>query len=146
MTRRNFPVYGSPQHRRHRWPGHHGGRVGEGFGRISADARLPQRHQDLAFGTELDDHASLLVFAGKFLEVFGGRGPGVGDPHIAVAIDMDAMRPDEQAAAKAADLLPGLIKKVDRVSFCAKAARGCSGRAPVGGTGELGKFDALSRR
>ena len=100
--------------------------------------------------------AALLVFAGKFLEVFGGRGPGVGDPHIAVAIDMDAMRPDEQAAAKAADLLPGLIKKVDRVRFCAEAARGCAGRAPVGGphglaiavdgTGELGKFDALSRR
>ena len=86
--------------------GHDVSRVGQGFGRISPHARFPQRHQDLAFGTELDDHASLLVFSGKLLELVGARGSCVGHPHISVAIDMDAMRPHEHPAAKAPDLLP----------------------------------------
>src|ERR1700680_2514658 len=86
--------------------GHHVRRVGQGFGRVSPHARLPQRHQDLAFGTELDDNASLLVFSGKVLEVVGARGSRVGHPHISLSIDMDAMRPHEHPAAKTPDFLP----------------------------------------
>ena len=103
--------------------GHDVGGVGQRFGRISAHARLSQRHQDLAFGTELDDNASLVLFAGKLLELVGARRSRVGHPHIPVAIDMDAMRPDEHPAAKAPDLLARLIEMVDRVRLGAEAAR-----------------------
>ena len=112
--------------------GHDVGRIGQGFGRISPHARLPERHQDLAFGTELDDDASLLVFAGKLLELVGARGARVGHPHIAIAIDMDAVRPHEHPAAKAPDLLPRLIEMVDRVRLGAETARGRPRRASVG--------------
>ena len=86
--------------------GHDISRVSQGVGRISPDAGFPQRHEDLAFGTELDDHASLVLFLRRLLEVVRGRGPRVGHPHISISIDMDAMRPHEHSPAKAPDLLP----------------------------------------
>src|SRR5206468_4277364 len=107
-------------------------RVGQGFGRVSPHARLPQRHQDLPFGTELDDNASLLVFSGKLLEVLLARGSCVGHPHISLSIHMDAMRPHEHPAAKAPDLLTRIIEMVDGVRFGAHTARGGPGRASVG--------------
>jgi len=101
------------------------------LGRISLNSRSAQSHEDLAFRTELDDNASFLVFSGKVLEVAGARGARVGHPHIALSIDMDAMRPYEHLAAKAPDLFPGIIEQVDRVCFCAEAAWGRAGRASV---------------
>ena len=86
--------------------GHDVSRVGQGFRRISPHAGFPQRHEDLAFGAELDDHASLVFFSGKLVEVVRARGSRVRHPHISIAIDMDAMRPHEHPAAKALDLLP----------------------------------------
>ena len=86
--------------------GHDVGRIGQGFGRISPHAGLPERHQDLAFGAELDDHAPFACFSGKLLEVVGARGSRVGHPHISLSIDVDAVRPHEHPAAKAPDLLP----------------------------------------
>jgi hypothetical protein len=73
--------------------------------RISSDARLPERHQDLAVRAELDDNASLVLFTRKLLEILGARGTCVGHPHIAVSIDVDAVRPHEHPAAEAPDLL-----------------------------------------
>src|SRR5215813_1811685 len=81
------------------------GRLGQGFRRISRHARLAQRHQDLTFGTELDDHASLRLLSGKLRKRVGARHTCVGHPHVAVSVDMNAMRPHEHAAAKAPDLL-----------------------------------------
>ena len=112
--------------------GHDVGRIGQGFGRISPHARFPERHQDLAFGTELDDHASLVAFSGKLLELLRARRSRVRHPHISISIDMDAVRPHEHPAAKAPDLLPRLIEMVDRVRFGAETARGGPWRASVG--------------
>ena len=112
--------------------GHDVGRVGQRFGRIAPHARLPERHQDLAVGAELDDDASLVAFAGKLRELVGARGSRVGHPHVAVAIDMDAVRPHEHPAAKAPDLLARLIEMVDRVRVRAETARGRARRASIG--------------
>ena len=84
--------------------GDDGVRIGQRVRRISPHARRPQRHQHLAFGTELDDDASFLVFARKLPELVGVRHPRVRHPHVSVPIDMDAMRPHEHSAAEAPDL------------------------------------------
>ena len=112
--------------------GHDVGRIGQRVGRISPHARLAQRHQDLAVGAELDDDASLVAFAGKLLELVRARRARVGHPHIAVAIDVDAVRPHEHPAAKAPDLLPRLVEMVDRVRLGAETARRRPRRASVG--------------
>src|SRR5260221_14688022 len=44
---------------------------------------------------------------------------------------MDAMWPHEHPSAKAPDLLPRIVKKVDGICFCTEAARNCPGRASV---------------
>ena len=93
---------------------------------------LPERHQHLAFGTELDDDAALLVFARKLLELVGGRHARVGHPDVSVPIDMDAVRPHEHAAAKAPDLLARFIEMVDRIGLGAETARRGPRRATVG--------------
>src|SRR5207237_173047 len=108
-------------------------RVSQSFGRISSHTRFPERHQNLAFRVELDDNASLLVFSRRCLQLLGARSARVGYPHISISIDMDAMRPHEHPAAKAPDLLPGLIEVVDRVGFGAETAWSRPGRASVGG-------------
>src|SRR6185295_7361384 len=87
------------------WVRHDIVRVSQGFGRISPHARLPQRHQYLAFGAELDDHASLVAVTGKLGEFVWTRRPCVGHPYIAILVDMDAMWPDKHSTAKAPDLL-----------------------------------------
>src|SRR5437660_2483609 len=85
--------------------GHDVRRVGQGFGRVSPHARLPQRHQDFPFGTEPDDNASLLVFSGKLLEVLLARGSCVGHPPISLSIHMHSMPPHEPPPAKSPALL-----------------------------------------
>ena len=112
--------------------GHDISRVGQGFGRISPHAGFPQRHEDLAFRTELDDHASLALFLGRLLEVVRRRGSRVGHPHISISIDMDAVRPHEHPAAKAPDLLARLIEFVDWIRFGTETTRGGPRRASVG--------------
>src|SRR5205807_1559714 len=83
--------------------------------RISPHAGFSNSHQDLAVGAEFDHDASLVLFAGKFLEVIGARGSCIGHPDISVAVDMDTMRPHEHPAAEASDLLAGLVKMMDRI-------------------------------
>src|SRR5207249_10761630 len=56
----------------------------------------------------------------------------VGHPDIAVAIDMDAMRPYEHAAAEAPHFLALLIEQVDRIGLGAETARRGPGRAAIG--------------
>ena len=107
-------------------------RLGQRLRRISFHARLSERHQHLALRAELDDDAALLVFARKFLQLLGGRHARVGDPDIAVAIDMDAVRPDEHAAAEAFDLLARLVEMMNRIGLGAETSRRRSGRAAVG--------------
>src|SRR5262249_19410860 len=81
---------------------------------------------------ELDDDASLLVFAREFLELVRARHAGVRHPDIAVTIDMDSVRPHEHAAAEAPDLLPRWVEQVDRVGLGAETAGRGPGRATVG--------------
>ena len=105
--------------------------IRQGFGRIAPHARFPKRHQGLAFGTELDDRASLVAFSGKLLELLRARSARVGHPHISIAIHVDAVRPHEHPPAKAPELLPGLVEKVDGVRLGAEAARSRPRRASI---------------
>ena len=66
-----------------------GGRV-ELVGACAGDASLTERQQELAVGTELEDLMALAVLA-----------DAVGQPDIAFAIDMQAVRKDGQAGAEA---------------------------------------------
>ena len=112
--------------------GDDGVRIGQSVRRISPHARRPQCHQHLAFGTELDDDASLLVLARKLLELVGARHARVRHPHVSVAIDMDAVRPHEHSAAEAPDLLARRVEKMDRVGLGAETAGLDPRRATVG--------------
>src|SRR5262249_29531728 len=86
------------------------GRLGQGFRRISRYARLVQRHQDLTFGTELDDHASLWLLSGKLRKRVGARHACVGHPYVAVSIDMNAMRHTNMPPPKLLISLPDSSK------------------------------------
>src|SRR5215510_6041401 len=107
-------------------------RVGQRLRRIAAHARLAERQQHLAVGTELDDNAALLILTRELLQLIGRRRPRVGHPDIAVAVDMDAMRPYEHAAAEAPDFLALIVEQVDRVGLGAETARCSPRRAAVG--------------
>ncbi len=108
------------------------GRIGQRFGWISSDARFPQGHEDLAFGVELDDHASLVAFARKLGELLRARRACVGHPHISIAVDVDAVRPHEHPSAKAPDLLPRLIELVNGVGLRPETTRSGSRGTTVG--------------
>jgi len=79
-------------------------RVGQCLRRVSPHAWLAECHQDLALGAELHDDASLVVFAGKLLEILRARRARVSHPHVAVPIDMDAVRPHQHPTAETPDL------------------------------------------
>src|ERR1051326_3202709 len=107
-------------------------RLGESFGRIALHARLAERHQQLAVGAEFESRTALLRRTRIFLDLIRSRDTRVGNPDIAVLVDMNAVRPDEQSGAKAFDLLAVLVEMVNRVDVRAEAARHRSGRAAVG--------------
>src|ERR1043166_8766376 len=90
-------------------------RLGESFGRIALHARLAKRHQQLAVGTEFESRTALLRRTRIFLDLIRSRDTRVGNPDIAVLVDMNAVRPDEQSGAKAFDLLAVLVEMVNRV-------------------------------
>src|SRR5580765_5797696 len=79
-------------------------RLAQRVRRISLHARFAERHQHLALWAELDDNVPLLVLARILLQLVGARYARVSHPHVALALDMDAVRPYEHAAAKAPDL------------------------------------------
>src|SRR5262249_892998 len=106
-------------------------RLGQRVRWISLHPRSAQCHEHLAVGTELDNNAALLVFTRKLAAFFGCRNASVGHPHVSISIDVDAVWPDEHAAAKAPDLLPGLVEELDWVCLGAETAWSNSWRAPV---------------
>ena len=110
---------------------HDVGRVGQRVGRIASDARRPQCHQHVAVRAELDDHTSLVAFSGKRLKLVGACRSCVGHPHVAVSIDMDAMRPDEHPRPEASDLLSRLVEQVNGVRVGTDASRGRARRASI---------------
>src|SRR5262245_26729537 len=114
------------------WVGKHVRRISQGFRRISAYARLPKRQQNFALRTELDDDAPFVLFSRKFLEVIRTRRTRVCYPHIAVSIDMDAVRPHKHSAAKAPDLFTGLIEMVDWIRVGSQTTRRGPGRTSIG--------------
>src|SRR6185369_4859116 len=67
------------------------------------------------------------------LQLIGRRRPRVAHPDVAVAIDMDAVRPHEHAAAEAPDFLALIVEQMDRVGLSAKTAGRDPRRAAVGG-------------
>src|SRR6185295_1263114 len=115
------------------WVGHDVVWIGQRLRRIAAHARLAECHQHLAVRTELDDGTALLVLARELLQLIGRRRPRVGHPDIALAIDMDAVRPHEHATAEASDLLPLIVEQMDRVGLGAETAGRDPRRATVGG-------------
>ena len=81
---------------------------------VSGNSGFAERHQHFSVGTELADdvpglHAGL---GGRGHGVFGGR---VRRPHIAVAVHMHPVRPNEHLGAKAFDDVALRIELVDRV-------------------------------
>lgn len=69
-------------------------------------ARRADRHEQLALGGELEHGV-----AGR-----GGAGPPrIGDPHVAVVVDIDPVRPRDHPAAEAAQQVPLLVEEQDRV-------------------------------
>src|SRR5262249_9124472 len=58
-------------------------------------------------------------------------------PNVTVAIDVDAVRPREHAAAEAFDLLPRFVEVMNRVRLRAETAGRRSGRAAIGGPHRL---------
>src|SRR5215468_11702952 len=106
-------------------------RLGQRVRWISLNPRSAQRHEHLAIGTELDNNAALLVFTRKLDAFFGCRNASVGHPHVSISVDVDTVWPDEHAAAKAPDLLPGLVEEMNRVCLGSETARGNSWRATV---------------
>src|SRR5687768_2023208 len=74
-------------------------RTVEDVGAAPETPRLAERQEHLAVGAELDN---LMTLAGYAVDAVGG----VGDPDVAVAIDVDAMRRHEHPGAKAGDNPP----------------------------------------
>ena len=105
--------------------------LGQRFGGISFHAGGAQRHQHLAVGTELDDDAAFFFFARKFRALLRAPHARVGHPYVAVAVDVDAVRPHEHARAEAAHFFSALVEEMDRVDLGAETAGGDSRRAAV---------------
>jgi hypothetical protein len=80
----------------------HGGRHIEGVGTVTGNARPAERYQDLAVLIHLE-HLVAFPIPPQILAV---RPFAVGNPDIAVAIDVDAVRTDEHPRPKALDRLP----------------------------------------
>src|SRR5205814_948151 len=81
---------------------------------VTGDARLPERQQHTAVRTELDDLMSLVVRLIRSVR-------GIGDPHVAVAIDVYAVRHEETAGAEAGDKGAGHVELEDRREWGIKA-------------------------
>ena len=75
------------------------------MGRVefARDARLAERHEHFPVLIELDDGVTLAVLA-----------PGVGHPHVAFTVHVNAVWKDEQAGAEALQVLAGGIELDDR--------------------------------
>src|SRR6185295_17243962 len=88
---------------------HRGGNV-ERIAALAGDTRRPERHQQLPVGTELEDLVSFSVPA-RILPVGAFA---VGDPDVAVAVDVNAVRPHEHARAEALDESSCRVEFLDR--------------------------------
>ena len=84
--------------------GDHVARLVELAGAAAGDAGFAQAHQLLAFGVELDH----LVPLGAFVVPVEIR-----DPHVAVAVHVEAVRRDEQTRAEARQQLAGMAIELE---------------------------------
>src|SRR5262249_9667970 len=93
---------------------HDAGRRAEMVIVVAADAGLAERHQHLSVRAELAHDVPGLHtgLGGLGYSRIGGR---VGDPDIALVIDMHAVRPDEHAGAEAFDHFAVAVELVDGV-------------------------------
>src|SRR5262245_34323673 len=104
------------------WIGENGSRLRERAGRIPAHARRAERQEHFSFGAELDDDAALAGVVRIFRALLFAWRSGVGHPDVAQAIDMNAVRPHEHSAAKAADLFSRLIEMVNWIRIGPEAS------------------------
>src|SRR5262249_24806968 len=89
---------------------------------IARHAACAELEQDFAVRAELDDRVPQAFRVRKFLE-FLRRGPAlVGDPDVAVLVDVDAVGKEDLAGAEALEQLASLIELHDRVGSRPRAA------------------------
>ena len=70
-------------------------------GGFPATPGFPERQQDLAVRTELDDDVALFLFSRELREFPLVCGSLIGHPHVAVPIHIDLVGENEHAGAKA---------------------------------------------
>ena len=99
-------------------------------------AGLAERHQHLAIGAELDDLMAELsaCLCGHRDRVLTR---GIGRPHVAFAIDVQPVRPDEHPGTEALDDVALCVEFVDRVDVLDAAVRveAVDAEAPAVGNG-----------
>ena len=82
----------------------------EFVGAVARMAGLAERHQEFAVGTELED-----------LMAFAGGAEGVGHPHIAIAVDMKAVRKQKQPGPETLHQRAGRVELENGVEIRAVA-------------------------
>ena len=82
----------------------------------AGDVRLAERHQHLAVGAELEN-----------LVAFAAAAEPVGHPHVALAVDVQTVREQQQAGAEALQQFSGRIEFEDRVEVRAAARERLAG-------------------
>ena len=89
-------------------------RLGEIRRRIAGLARRAERHQQLALRAELEDGVALALGVRELCHLGGRRRSRVHDPHVALPIDVHAVRPEDLSGAEALDDLAARIELDDR--------------------------------
>ena len=84
--------------------GHDGRWRIELIGTAAGGVRFAERHQDLAVGAELEN-----------LVAFAAAAEPVGHPHVALAVDVQTVREQQQAGAEALQQFAGRIEFEDRI-------------------------------
>ena len=91
-----------------------------------ASPRRAEREQHLALRAELDDGVALALRVGELLQLGRGRRPRVDHPHVALLVDVHAVRPQDDAGAKALHDLAARIELDDGIDGRAGAGIGAA--------------------
>ncbi len=101
-------------------------RLGEVRGRVAGRAGRAQGHQHFALRAELDHRVAFARSVRKFLQLCVVRGAGIGHPHVALAIHVHPVRPQDQPGPEALNGFPAWIQLDDRVHVRASAGVGAA--------------------
>ena len=92
-------------------------RLGELRRRIARFARRAERQQELALRCELHHRVALRFPFGKFRELLRRRRARVGNPDVALLVDVHAVRPEDLSRAEARHDLAVRIELHDRIDI-----------------------------